>query len=351
MQNGCVEFPSRVHGPEAYVPSELEADGEDDWPPASREIAIEQAREARLEEGGLPIDDATLERVADAVMDPEYPVPGGYYTAEELADDERMDEGRSVPWGIVYAMAEELADEDRLDEGSDGPFGAVDEYLRRHPEINGGTRLGWRDGRRTLFIGLAGDAEAHKAPLLEIGGGRVSFEPVPRTVGELEALAARIIDDRAALQAAGFDLMQIGRHPRRGVVRVAVVGGPDAALARTYFAGRYGDAVAVEWLGPSRHREVPHPFGSWTSEGCLIRVFFGLDHNGQQRGEARVAEESGERIVIALTRLQPVGITTLIGGFERHHADLQLRDPVGERAVIDASEGVVRPSLAQLRDR
>jgi hypothetical protein len=78
-------------------------------------------------------------------------------------------------------------------------------------------------------------------------------------------------------------------------------------------------------------------------------VFFGLDRNGQQRGEARVVQESGARIVIALTRLQPVGITTLIGGFERQHADLELREPVGERAVIDASEGVIRPSLAQLR--
>jgi hypothetical protein len=169
---GCVEVPSHVHEPEAYVPPETEV-AEEDWPPASREIAIEHARQMRLEEGGLPIDDATLERVADAVMDPEYPVPGAYFTAEELADDERMEEARSVPWGVVYATAEELADEDRVDEGDDGPWGAVDEYLRRHPEIDGGTRLGWRDGRRTLFVGLVGDAEAHKAPLLEIGGGRV----------------------------------------------------------------------------------------------------------------------------------------------------------------------------------
>jgi hypothetical protein len=55
--------------------------------------------------------------------------------------------------------------------------------------------------------------------------------------------------------------------------------------------------------------------------------------------------------VIALTRLQPVGYTTLIGGFQGHHADLQLRNPVAERAVIDASEGMIRPSLAQLRNR
>jgi hypothetical protein len=248
-------------------------------------------------------------------------------------------------------MAEELADEERVDEGDGGPFGAVDEYLRRHPEIDGGTRLGWRDGRRTLFVGLVGDAEAHKAPLLEFGGGRVAFERVPRTVTELEAVRERLRAEWKLLEAEGFRPLVVSTDRERGVVDVELVGGSDAAAAEDYFAAQYGDTVAVRWLGPSRHREVPHPFGSWTSEGRLIRVFFGLDHNGQRRGEARVAEDSGERIVIALTRLQPVGFTTLIGGFQRHHADLQLREPVGERAVIDASEGVVRPSLAQLRNR
>jgi hypothetical protein len=262
-----------------------------------------------------------------------------------------VEEADSVPWGTVYALPWDSADDDRADERDDARGSAVDAYLRRHPEIDGGTRAGWRDGRRTVIVGLVGDAEAHKAPLLAIGGGRVAFESVPRTVCELKELAGRVADDRTTLQEAGYDLLGIHTDPQRGVVPVSVVGGGDAAAAHAHFAERYGDAVDVEWLGPSRRREVPHPFGSWTCEGLLIRVFFGLDHNGQQPGEARVAEESRERIVIALTRLQPVGFTTLIGGFQRHHADLQLREPVGERAVIDASAGVARPSLAQLRDR
>lgn len=346
-----MEVPSRAHGSEAYVPVEPDADEEDDWPPASRETLIDQARQARLEEGGLPIDDATLERVADAVMDPEYPIPGLYYTAEEIADDERMNEASSVPWGVTHALPWDSVDNDRADERDDARGSAIDAYLRRHPEIDGGTRAGWRDGRRTLIVGLVGDAEAHKAPLLAIGDGRVAFESVPRTVRELKELAARVADARTALQAAGFELLEIHSDLQHGVIAVSVVGGRDAASAQAQFAERYGDAVDVEWLGPSRHREVPHPFGSWTSEGRVIRVFFGLDHNGQKPGAARVVEDSRERIVIALTRLQPVGFTTLIGGFERHQADLQLREPVGERAVIDASAGVARPSLAQLRTR
>jgi hypothetical protein len=38
---------------------------------------------------------------------------------------------------------------------------------------------------------------------------------------------------------------------QRGVVQAELVGGPDAAAAYDYFAGRYGDVVAVGWLGPS----------------------------------------------------------------------------------------------------
>jgi hypothetical protein len=135
------------------------------------------------------------------------------------------------------------------------------------------------------------------------------------------------------------------------VVKVQLIGGADEAPATVLLGARYGDAVAVDWLGSQPHREVPHPFGSWMSEGRRIRVFFGLDHNGEQRGDARVAQETDERVVIALNCLQPVGATTLIGGFRPLHTDSGLCEPVGNRAVVDASAGVVRPSLAELRSR
>jgi hypothetical protein len=316
-------MPSGVSEPEAYVPPDAEPGRAFEWPPASRAIAIERARRARLEEGGLPVDDATLERVADMVMDPGYRLPGLYYTAEE-ADDEVGDDVRA----------------------------AVRAYLNRYPGIDGGVRLGWRDGRRTLFVGIVGDPGTHRTALARIGGGRVCVEPRrPRTVTELQAIAERIAADRQELRAAGFQVPLLWPDPDRGVVTVQLIGGSDKAAASESFARRYGDAVAVEWLGPHPLREVAQPFGSWVSEDRRIRVFFGLDHNGQERGDARVVQETDERIVIAVSRLQPVGPTTLIGGFRPHHADLELREPVGGRAVVDAGAGVVRPSLAELRRR
>jgi hypothetical protein len=48
------------------------------------------------------------------VLDPVYPVPGAYYTAEELADIERVHEHEhdSVPFGAIHAIAEEPADDE-----------------------------------------------------------------------------------------------------------------------------------------------------------------------------------------------------------------------------------------------
>jgi hypothetical protein len=69
---------------EAFLPP---ASDEEYWPPATREIAKRWAREARLLERGLAVDDATLERVADVIMDPAYEDVGGFYTAEELDDE------------------------------------------------------------------------------------------------------------------------------------------------------------------------------------------------------------------------------------------------------------------------
>jgi hypothetical protein len=48
-----------------------------------------------------------------------------------------------------------------------------------------------------------------------------------------------------------------------------------------------------------------------------LRVFFALDFNGQLPGKARVEQQTDERIVIALSRLEPVGGKTLIGGLAR----------------------------------
>ena len=309
-----VQSVSEVHEHEAFMPPPPGSEDRE-WPPETLETAMEWAREMRLQERGLALDDATLERVAKAAL-----VKGDYadfwsrYTPEER--------GAQLPA--------------RLDS-------AVNAYLRRRPQINGGVARGWRAGREVLFVGIVGDLDEHRAALEPLAGGdRVVLEQRPRTVRELDVIAEQVESHERELADAGLemDVELVRRFAERGVVQVKVLGGRDEGAAVEFFAARYGGAVEVAWLGPSRLREVPQAFGSWTSEGRQVRVFFGIEHNGEQRGNARVAEETEERVVIELTRHEPVGLRTLRGGFTPQQADLQLREPVGDRAVIDAGAGV-----------
>jgi HEAT repeats len=324
LENRGMETSSDVPEAEAYIPRAPGPDVERSWLPSTRAFAIEWARQARLVgDYGLAVDDATLERVADAIMDPANPPPWEPYTAEE-----RKDRLPRYLWDAVHG------------------------YLNEH-DLFGYVDIRWRDGRRTFVVGVVGDPEPHRAPLARIGGSRVVVErrPAvrPRTEAELRAIADRIQADAPELTTAGLSAALMDSLPELGVVEVHVVGGPNARGAAAFFAERYGEAVSVVWLGPRRLLEFLRPFGSWTSGGRWIRVFYALDPNGEQPGEARVAEENDERIVIALSSFEPARIVkTLMGGFHPRHADVELREPVGGRAVIDASAGVARPSLAQL---
>jgi hypothetical protein len=76
MKNAAVEASSEgtrpPRGPfedEAYVPREPGPEVERYWLPSTRAFAIEWAPQARLaHDSGLAVDDATLERVADAQL-------------------------------------------------------------------------------------------------------------------------------------------------------------------------------------------------------------------------------------------------------------------------------------------
>ena len=241
--------------------------------------------------------------------------------------------------------------EERTDELPSGVWEAVHGYLIDHPEVEGYVDVRWRDERRTFVVGIIGDPEPHRAPLARVAGGRVIVErrsAAPRlTDTEVEALVVRIEADRRQLAQAGLSVENLPGSSYG--FDVHVVGGPDEHTVAELITARYGDAVSVVWLGPHRYVEPLRTFGSWTSAGRWVRVFFSLDPNGEKPGEARVAEETDERVVIALSAREPVSpFRTLLGGFVARAADVELRTPVGDRVVIDASAGVPRPSLAQL---
>ena len=81
-------------------------------------------------------------------------------------------------------------------------------------------------------------------------------------------------------------------------------------------------------------------------EGLQLRLFFSLDHNGQEFHFARVLCEHVDSVEVALTRREPGGPQTLIGGCTTHRVDVDLAAPVRRRTVIDAT----RPPADRLID-
>jgi hypothetical protein len=291
---------------------------EPDRPDRAQVIAA--ARAQRLEEPGLAIDDDTLERVADTVMNPDYLLPGLYYTAEEAGDD--------VP--------EEVR-------------GRVYEYVERDPDMNGGLRLGWRDGRRVLFVGVVGDLALHERALGELGGDRVVVEAAPRSERALLALQDRICDDREALRALGIGMPGIWPNPSAGVVEVSIVAA-DQDQARRTLSERYGPDVRVADCLASWTTETTRAFGSWSTEGHVLVVFYPLDRNGEQAERCELVELEDSVRVTVIIREPAAGVgRTQVGGYRGMSGEVELSEPLGSRAVLDASCGETRRSLAQVR--
>ena len=309
---------SDLRGTEHFIAREPGPEVERHWSASTRALAIEFARQARLRSrDDLAVDDATLERVADAIMDPANPPPWLALTAEERADE--------LPPGL---------------------WDAVHGYLIDHPDVDGSVDLAGRHGRATFIVGIVGDVQPHRAALTAIGGDRVIVEPwggrPPYTDDELGYVADRVDADAVEVALAGWHVVDV-LPAVRGGLDVFVVGVPGARAATEFFASRYGAAVTARWLGPHRYFERLRPFASWAAEDCRLRVYFGLARHGEQPGAIRVAEQDDARVVVALNSLESVAVLQpAIGGFEGRHADVELRDPVGDRDVIDASTGVPR---------
>jgi hypothetical protein len=192
---------------------------------------IAAARAQRAAEGGLPVDDATLELVADAVTDPGWQYPGLYLTVREARDE--------VPEPVVRQVAA---------------------YLGQRPAIAGGTRLGWRDGRRVVIAAVTEDVEHHRAVLTAIGGDRVLVEEANVAADDLWTLATRIWLAEEELRAEGVYLDGEGPMPdeEEGIIEVSLRA-DDREAARRVVAQRFGSHVRPRWLGDPEPGETPIP--------------------------------------------------------------------------------------------
>lgn len=301
----------------AYVPLGDEVEPEDELDFQDRESVIAFALQQRLAEGGLPVDRATLEQVADTVMDPGYRLPGLFYTAAE-ADDE-------VPDEVVDA---------------------VREYLAGQPGLSGGTRMGWSDGRRTLFVRVVRDLDRHRSALADIAPGQVVVEPAAHSEEELGEIEDRISDDMDELRDAGIEFFEWGSDPNEGVVSLGVIAADKDAALKTLH-DRYGPLVVIESWAPAWYEVCPRAFGSWSTEGNDLEVFYAIDFNGEEPAGCTAIEDD-DTVTVSVTISDPTGIKTLAGGWQIQVGRITLSAPLGHRRVIDASCAKERPSLSEL---
>ncbi|HWH09995.1 MAG TPA: hypothetical protein VG165_02620 [Solirubrobacteraceae bacterium] len=313
---------------EAFFPRPDVAEGPPEDDLVDRHAVIAAARRQRLRDPGLAVDRETLERIADAFADTDrvafespHPagLPGLYYTPEEAADE----------------FPDEVRDR-------------VLEYAERNADVIGGVRFGWRDGRRMAFVGVVEDLESHNEALTAIGGDRVLVEPAVRSERDLHALQDRVFGDAEELRALGISLASGWPKPSDGIVELSIVSA-DAEQAARILSERYGPAVQVGRCVASWWAEVPRAFGSWSAEGRMLAVFYPLDINGEKTGRCDVVELPDSVICTVTVREPVVGLSTRVAGYRRTSADVELREPLGTREVIDGSCGEARPSLTQLR--
>jgi hypothetical protein len=157
--------------------------------------------------------------------------------------------------------------------------------------------------------------------------------------------------DREALRALGIGMPGISPNPSAGVVELWIVAADEEQAQRT-LNERYGPAVRVSSCTPSWTAEASRAFGSWATEGNVLVVFYPLDNNGEEPERCELVELEDSVLVTVIIREPAVGVaSTLVGGYRAMRGEVELRQPLGARAVIDASCGETRRSLAQLRAR
>ena len=110
---------------------------------------------------------------------------------------------------------------------------------------------------------------------------------------------------------------------------------------------RFGAFATIRYQGASNHTFRPFPFGSWLAHENGLTVFYGLPRNGERPGGGQ-AFETEHAVIVALTILDWRGAKTLIGGFIPSQATVQLREPLGDRVVIDDAENRSRPRWTQV---
>lgn len=211
-------------------------------------------------------------------------------------------------------------------------------------DVLGGLQVCWHNGRRGIRV-LLTDKLDHYQQLLGavIEPERLVVEQVSLTETELARRGKAVRAQSDQLAADGIFLTRSGNGRDGFVIEYLAA---DFARADQVLQNRFGDFATIRYRGASHHTFRAVPFGSWLADEDRLHVFYALPHNGEQPGACQ-AFETETAVVVALTIKDCRGAKTLIGGFSASHATAQLREPLGNRHVIDDAHNRARQHWTQ----
>src|SRR5581483_7560869 len=202
----------------------------------------------------------------------------------------------------------------------------------------------WRDGRRAVRVLLTGEQDRYTRLLSGvIDPDRLVIDTAAFTDAELRRRSEQVSAESKQLAADGIFLTGFGTGLDGFVIQYVAA---NFARADRVLHDMFGDFATIHYRGASNHTFRDFPFGSWLAEGDRLHVFYGLPHNGERPAGCQ-AFETESAVIVSLTILDWRAAKTLVGGFFPSHATVWLREPLGDRSVIDNAENRARPHWTQ----
>ena len=298
-----------------------------EWPSPDREVVYLPAPSQPT----VPSEEERRVRLASARIRTGLPV------SDSILDEILRKEGKRTG---LFTQAERV----EMDYGHE-LVGQAHEVLAGAEALLGQVHVSWLDGRRVARVLLTAQVDHYSKLLSErLGADRVLVEQTPLSAAEIAALQASLRDDRETLAEHGVFISQSGTG--RNGFEIWYLARDQRTGERT-LRERYGTDAILNYLGASNHTFSPFPFASWLAEEDLLHVFYALPVNGERAGHCQAFEDD-RAVVVALTIKDWRGAKRLVGGFTPSHATVKLRNPLGERVVIDDSVNVARPHWTQL---
>lgn len=269
---------------------------------------------ARIQQG-LPVSDEILARIIAGGSQSGPGGPGMFTEAEQediYGDNDRVGQARAV-----------LADAEH---------------------VLGGVQVCWRNGRRGVRVLLTGEQDRWRQLLSEV------IEPDRLVIGSAEAsereVRAREQEVRAQVEQLAEQGIFLTRHGT-GLegFEISYLAFDDERADRV-LRDRFGDFATIHYDGASNHTFRPVAFGSWLAHEDQLHLFYGLPRNGERPAGGQVFETE-RAVIVAVMILDWRGAKRLIGGFIPSHATVQLRDPLGDRVVIDDAANRTRSHWTQ----